>query len=363
METIAIIGAGASGLACMNILNQTKQYDILVLEQSLKSARKILASGNGRCNVSNKNMDISFYNTTSPLIQEIISDFDIYHFFDCLSLKLREEGDLIYPYSLSSLSVKNALLKQADGISLIEQCEVIDIKKEKQYGLITNQGVYFADKVVIATGSPASDLSVNHNLDMLKKMKVACLPFVESLVQLKTKEVYKSLKGLRVKGIAKLYDHHTFIDQKKGEILFTDYGLSGICIMQLSRYLDHVKKPVIHLDLLPDLEKKDLDHYHEDGLFHEKLAKLLQEKQLYAKNLVFHVNGTMGIKKAQVCHGGVCLDEVDESLQLKKYPGIYVCGEALDVDGDCGGYNLHFAFASGTHVAKHIIGESYVKDK
>ncbi|MGN1182988.1 MAG: NAD(P)/FAD-dependent oxidoreductase, partial [Faecalibacillus sp.] len=188
METIVIIGAGASGLACMNILNQTQRYNIIVLEQSNKPGRKILASGNGRCNVSNKEMSHHFYNTSSTLIKKIIEEFDIIAFFDDLSLKLRYEGNLIYPYSLSSLSVKNALLKNSKHISLIEQCEVLQIKHGKQYQLITSNGIYQADKVVVASGSPASLLSGQHNLDMLKKLKVKCAPFTPSLVQLKTKQ-------------------------------------------------------------------------------------------------------------------------------------------------------------------------------
>lgn len=363
METIAIIGAGASGLACMNILNQTKQYNIIVLEQSNKSARKILASGNGRCNVSNKNIDISAYNTDNTIIKNIIEHFNVQQFFDLLSLKLRYEGNLIYPYSLSSQSVKNALMKNINDVSLIEECEVLQIKKEQQYKIITTRGVYFADKIVIATGSPANHLSGKHNLDMLKKLKVKCIPFTPSLVQLKTKQVYKTLKGLRIKGIAQLYDDEQLIDQKNGEILFTDYGLSGICIMQLSRYLKDVNQPVIHLNLLPDLNEKEIQKYGMNGLFHEKLSKLLQEKNINPRNMIFSVIDTMGIEKAQVCHGGVCLDELDDDLQLKKYSNIYVCGEALDVDGDCGGYNLHFAFASGEYVARKIIGENYVKNK
>lgn len=357
METIVIIGAGASGLACMNILNQTKQFNIIVLEQSNKPARKILASGNGRCNVSNKNINISAYNTDNAFIKDIIDHFDIHQFFDTLSLKLRYEGDLIYPYSLSSQSVKNALMNNMNDISLIEECEVLQIKKEKSYKIITNHGVYFADKIVIATGSPANHLSGIHNLNMLKKLKVKCIPFTPSLVQLKTKPVYKALKGLRVKGIAKLYDDYQLIEEKAGEILFTDYGLSGICIMQLSRHIKNVKKPIIQLDLLPDLDKEDIQKYGVNGLFHEKLAVLLQEKSVEPKNMRFSIIDTMGIEKAQVCHGGVSLDELDSDLQLKKYSGIYVCGEALDVDGDCGGFNLHFAFASGTYVARKIIGE------
>lgn len=363
METITIIGAGASGLACMNILNQTKQYNIIILEQSNKPARKILASGNGRCNVSNKNIDISAYNTNNTLIKRIIDHFDIQNFFDKLSLKLRYEGNLIYPYSLSSQSVKNALMKNMNDVSLIEECEVLQIKKEQQYKIITTQGVYFSDKIVIATGSPANHLSGTHNLDMLKNLKVQCLDFTPSLVQLKTKPAYQSLKGLRVKGIAQLYDQGRLIDEKTGEILFTDYGLSGICIMQLSRYVKDLNKPIIQLDLLPDLNEEDIQKYGIEGLFHEKLARLLQEKNINPKNMNFTVIDTMGIEKAQVCHGGVRLDEIDHHLQLKKYPGVYVCGEALDVDGDCGGFNLHFAFASGDYVARKIIGEKHAKNK
>lgn len=363
METITIIGAGASGLACMNILNQTKQYNIIILEQSNKPARKVLASGNGRCNVSNKNIDISAYNTDNLLIKKIINDFHIQRFFDELSLKLRYEGALVYPYSLSSLSVKNALMKNINDVSLIEECEVLQIKKEKQYKIMTTKGIYFSDKIVIATGSPANHLSGTHNLDMLKKLKIKCFDFTPSLVQLKTKPVYKSLKGLRVKGIARLYDGQQLIDERTGEILFTDYGLSGICIMQLSRYVKDLKKPVIQLDLLPDLNEESIQKYGMTGLFHEKLAKLLQEKKINPKNMNYDIVETMGIEKAQVCHGGVSLDEIDHHLQLKKYPGIYVCGEALNVDGDCGGFNLHFAFASGDYVARMLIGDKHVKNK
>mgnify|MGYP003495687205 CR=1 FL=1 len=328
METIVIIGAGASGLACMNELVKTNKYNIIVLEQSNKAARKILASGNGRCNVSNLNMDIKYYNHQDPLIEKLIKEFDVVNFFKQFSLKLRYEKNLVYPYSLSSLSVKNALMKNMDNVSYIDNCEVLAIKKAKTYEIITTNGHYQADKIVIATGSPAS------------------------LVQVKTKPVFKALKGQRVKGIAMLYDQNQLIEKQTGEIMFTDYGLSGICIMQLSRYLDRLKNPKLVLNLLPDIEKEEFQHYGLEGFFHEKIVQVFKEKNIDPQYMEIKILDTMSIEKAQVCHGGVSLKEVDENLQLKKYPGIYVCGEALDVDGDCGGYNLHFAFASGVHVAK-----------
>lgn len=354
METIVIIGAGASGLACMNELNKENKYNILLLEQSNKAARKILASGNGRCNVSNLDMDIKYYNHQNPLIESIIKEFDIVDFFKQFSLKLRFEKNLVYPYSLSSLSVKNALMKNMNNISYIDNCEVLSIKKEKTYEIITTNGHYQADKIVIATGSPASHLSGQNNLKMLEKMNISLIPYTPSLVQLKTKPVFKSLKGQRVKGIAMLYDENQLIEKQIGEIMFTDYGLSGICIMQLSRYLNKLKKPKLILNLLPDISKEELEQYGLEGFFHEKIVSVFKEKNIDPQHLEVKIIETMPIDKAQVCHGGVSLKEVDDTLQLRKYPGIYVCGEALDVDGDCGGYNLHFAFASGVHVAKAI---------
>lgn len=354
METIIIIGAGASGLACANELNKTKKYNIILLEQSNKAARKILASGNGRCNVSNLKMEIEYYNCQESWLEKLIKEFDIVKFFNGLALKLRYENNLIYPYSLSSLSVKNALMNDLDDIAYIDECEVKNIKVDKQYQVITNKGIYQGDRIVIATGSPANQLSGNHNLDMLDDLDIKIKPFTPSLVQLKTKSVYKALKGQRVKGEAYLYDDKQLIAKQVGEVMFTDYGLSGICIMQLSRFLDKVKKPRIVLNLLPDISEDDYNLYGLKGLFHEKIANYFIDNKVNARNIEFRVVDTMSIDKAQVCHGGVDLKEIDEKLQLKKYPGIYVCGEALDVDGDCGGYNLHFAFASGCHVAKVI---------
>lgn len=359
METVVIIGAGASGLACASLLSRYSSYDIIILDQANKVARKVLASGNGRCNVSNENMDIKYYNTNHPVIQNIIDNFDIKDFFDDLKLKLRCDNHLYYPYSLSSLSVKNALVRSLNNVSIILETEVKDIVVQKQYHIKTNQGIYKADKVVIATGSPASHLSGCHNLEMLKTLNVKMIPFQESLVQLKTKQIYHSLKGLRVKCQATLLCNQKRIDEKKGEVLFTDYGLSGICIMQLSRYFINLKGKIqVVLDLLPDDNLDEiLQCYDYQGLFHEKLAHVIKNKHIDVKAWSFDIVGTRGIENGQVCHGGVSLDDIDENLQLQKYPNIYIIGEALDVDGDCGGYNLHFAFASGHHVAKKLIEE------
>lgn len=354
METIIVVGGGASGLVAAGILSQSDNYDVIILDQASKLARKVLASGNGRCNLSHTPITMDHYSTNHPLITKIVKEFDVVEFFKKNKMMVRYDHELIYPYSLSSLTVKNTLLSALKDVSIITDCTVYQIIKNNQYEVKTNQGTYYGDKVIIASGSPASELSGVHNLDMLKDFSIKIIPFKESLVQLETKPVYKSLKGQRVKCKASLYDHNKKIDEVSGEVLFTDYGLSGICIMQLSRHIYRLKQPVIHLDLLPEYDLSLLKDYQIEGLYHEKVAKVIIEKQLNIKDLSFKVEKSHGMKHAQVCHGGVSLDEIDHHLQLKKYPGIYVIGEALDVDGDCGGYNLHFAFASGEYVARAI---------
>lgn len=189
-----------------------------------------------------------------------------------------------------------------------------------------------------------------------------------SLVQIKTMPAYPKLKGVRIKCQASLYIEEKLIESQTGEVLFTDQGLSGICIMQLSRLLpDNYRKAEISLDLLDDfdeIEVKNLleqrlqkyNNYYLEGIFNDKLAKVLINVE-NLKDVRFKVLKTYGYQKAQVMRGGVSLEEVNENLECLKYPGIYIAGEVLDVDGDCGGYNLHFAFASGYHIAKTILNK------
>lgn len=365
MATTVIIGAGASGLLCGHELADSK-HNVIILEQSNKAGRKILASGNGRCNLSNTNLDMYFYNTNDKRIETIIHDFDAKRYFNQLGLLTRQVGTLLYPYSNQSLTVKNALMNNFDQLALIEECQAIDIiKKDNGYLVKTTKGSYECDNIVIATGSPASLLSGENNYDLIKILDLKMTKLYPSLVQLKTKPSYPNLKGVRVKGKVSLLADNKVIESQTGEVLFSDKGLSGICIMQLSRLLPRIKGKVeISLDLLPEFKNEELvlflkqrkeqfGNYYLEGIFNDKLAKvLINVKDL--KDIRFLVKETFDYTKAQVMSGGVSLDEVDENLECIKYPDIYLAGEVLDVDGDCGGYNLHFAFASGYHIAKTI---------
>lgn len=366
MNTTIIIGAGASGLLCGHELAKTGE-NVIILEQSNKSGRKILASGNGRCNLSNTDLQMKYYNTDDWRIAAIINNFDAKKYFEKIGVLVRQNGKLLYPRSNQSLTVKNALMNNYNNVALIENCEALKITKQgKGYVVTTTLGDYYGDNIVIATGSPASLLSGKNNYDLVKQLGLKITKLYPSLVQLKTKPAYRSLKGVRVKCVAHLYVDKQLIESQEGEVLFSENGLSGICIMQLSRLLPHYQGiKEISLDLMPDYGQKELadllqkrrqdfNDYYLAGIFNDKLAKVL-ENVANLKDWRFLIKDTYGIEKAQVISGGVSLEEVNENLEVNKYPNIYLTGELLDIDGDCGGYNLHFAFASGCHVAKTII--------
>lgn len=370
MKTIVIIGAGAAGLACASKLSiEQVEANIIVLEQFNRSGRKLLASGNGRCNISNRDMDCSHYNTFHPTVAKILATFDPVVFFGRLGMFTKYEGNLLYPYSNQALTVKNALLHSMHNVSIIEECFVKKvIPQNSQYQIKTSQGNYLADYVVIATGSCASMLSGKDNYDIVKELGLKMVPLYPSLVQLKTAPAYKQLKGVRTKCAVSLYVEKQCIETVRGELLFNETGVSGICVMQLSRhyykFLD--KEVTLHIDLLPDYSKeevkamikerqKTLKSIYLAGIFNNKLATLLEVlPSVDYKDWCFQVVGTKDFTNAQVMHGGVDLSQVNENLECKNYPNLYIVGEVLDVDGDCGGYNLHFAFGSGCHVAKNI---------
>lgn len=372
MKTTIIIGAGASGLLCGCELAKHDE-NVIILEQSNKSGRKILASGNGRCNLSNLDLALSHYNTDDKKIANIIGYFDAREYFESIGVMVKANGKLLYPRSNQSLTIKNALMNNFDNVALIENCQALKITKQQDgYLVTTNLGKYHGDNIVIATGSKASGLSGTNNYDLVNQLGLQITKLAPSLVQLKTNPHYRQLKGVRIKCLASLLVDGKVIERQDGEVLFNEAGLSGICIMQLSRLLPHYQgKKEISLDLMPDFSyhelldylsrrKKQFGDYYFAGIFNDKLAKIIPEID-NIKDWRFKIIATGGFDKAQVTSGGVSLQEVDENLESYQYPNLYLTGELLDVDGDCGGYNLHFAFASGYHVAKTILKKNEVE--
>ncbi len=368
---IAIIGAGASGLVAG--LCASKNNDVTIYCADEKIGKKILVTGNGRCNLTNTQGFDTAYNQDVSKFFEKISNLDIIKFFNNLGLEIYvDEEGRVYPLSNSAQSVvevlTNALAK--DNVNIKFE-KVEDIKIDNRFNVITNLSNEEYDKVIIATGS--------ENV-LLDKMKIKYKPFSPSLVALKTKENTKELSGLRLTNVKVTLD----VDNKKytefGEVLFKDKGLSGICIFNISAYLARKNNfnAKIYIDLLPKftyenvvimltnrlkLNFKNISEFM-TGLFNKKINKYLLKnlnldeqkniKELNSniiekiakiiKNLPFNVVGYY--ENYQVKSGGVRLCDLTENFEYKEIKNLYFIGEVVDVDGLCGGYNLSWAFVS-----------------
>lgn len=388
MQKMIIIGAGASGVYLSILMKQSFKEDmeVIVLEQNSSPLKKLLATGNGRCNLSNTDMSIHYYQSDClSYVDSIIHSFDMEKAMNDLGVLCVKQGSLIYPRTLQALTVKNVMMELAEnlGVVFLYDQEVIKIKVASQYIVETKTQKFHGDYVVLAMGSEAGKLSgiETSRYDILKALNLSVVKTVPSLVQMKTKPVYKELKGVRVKGTLTLYENHEIKHVEKGELLFTDYGLSGIAVMQLSSFIEEEHQYDIEIDMFDDISeknfneyivqrlKKDYNHFYE-GLVNTKLASFFEKRQMndvqvivdHLKHMRFHIQGLQSFENAQVMKGGLSLKEVDQTLEIKKYPRMYAIGEILNVAGMCGGYNLHFALSSAFCVKRAIEGKNYVKD-
>ena len=384
---IIIIGAGASGIVtAINAKNENNR--VILLEKNDRIGKKLLATGNGRCNYTN--MNLSEKNYSSPdFVKRTLEDFsneDLINYFRILGLESTLDGNRVYPISLKANSVLNILIYWLDkkGIEVKTNSQVKEIKKTKKgYEVITNEETLRADVVVAAFGGKAMPASGSDGVsfEILKKMGIRVTDLKPALTQLKLESKYlKHLSGTKVIGRARLLRGEKVIDEREGEILFTNYGISGPPILDMS--VNTKEGDIIEVPLINNLKEDSIDMVYNryymfpDFSLEEFLMGLVDKKFIHyivdsldmdkntAMNMIsmgdfekiiglllksrFKVTGNTGFKNAQVTRGGVSLDEVSlENYEAKKYKDLYIIGEALDIDGDCGGYNLHFAFGCG----------------
>ena len=363
---VVIIGGGASGIACA-IKTKLNNPDIgvVVIEHLDAPCKKIYATGNGRCNITNKNAE-SFETTKS--------------FFDSIGLVMRESSEgRMYPHSNQAASVVDTMLSACKrlGVEIITECQTLKIEKsEKQFCVVTNKGVFSGDVLVLATGGKAqSSLGSDGSGYKLAKAfghKISALS--PALVQLKSpNKSCRALKGIRAKCNVKLEINGQIVGEEFGEVLFTEYGLSGIVIMDLSKFVcDEKLKSGEHrctaiIDFVPEMsEEQLLCHYITfstfEGILPAKLCAVLsrqadndgEKMAKYIKNWRLIVNGTKGYDYAQITKGGVELGELDESNQSKLCENLYIIGELTDNQFQCGGFNLDYAFSSAVKAANKI---------
>ncbi|MCI5918644.1 MAG: NAD(P)/FAD-dependent oxidoreductase [Roseburia sp.] len=401
---VLIIGGGASGLVAA-ISAARCGAKTVILEHMDRVGKKILATGNGKCNYTNSKQGITKYRGDDPaFVLPVFEQFgfeETVTFFEDLGISPKIKNGYYYPASEQAASVLDVLRMELSyqKVAIETDCTITSISKKKDgFEVSTNLGCFCAKKILFSTGLKASPKSGSDGsaIPYIEKLGHHFADIVPALVQLQGKQpFFKALAGIRAEIQANLYINGAFSTSESGELQLTDFGVSGIPIFQLSRFaskaLKQKKEVYILLDFQPSLGKKALKQLLSErmhlfgknktaeesliGLFHKKLipvllkesqialhvpAKDVTESQLDVlsntiKKLRVDVIGTKSFEQAQVCAGGVKTAEIDaKTLESKVVPGVYFAGEVIDIDGTCGGYNLQWAWSSGYVAGKHM---------
>ena len=397
-----IIGGGAAGLMAA-ITAAENGAGVTILEHMPRVGKKILSTGNGKCNLTNLDMRPDCYRCgTADFPMTAIGRFsvaDTVSFFRRLGVVVTDRNGYVYPASGQAQTVLDALREKAEslGIRIVTECRPETVERDGTgFCVRTSCGAFQGDFLILAAGSKAAPAtgSDGSGYDLAASLGHKIVKPLPALVQLKCRgDFFRSIAGVRTEAEVSLYtagkhgELGDLLASDRGELQLTDYGISGIPVFQVSRYaseaLDRKKRVLAVLDFFPSLKDEELfsllkeqrmylsDRKAEgflNGIFHKKLAALflkaagilgeemagrLSDKKLLAaaeliKRTVVEVTAANSFDKAQVCMGGVRVKDVDPcTMESRLVPGLYFAGEILDVDGICGGYNLQWAWSSG----------------
>lgn len=395
---VGVIGAGFSGFV-VSILLKRKGIDVLLIEHTDSPLKKVLSTGAGKCNYTNKVQDENKYFPKEAF--EIIKKFDhqeAIKFFDSVGIIPLYKENYVYPSSEQAKSIRDVLVLEAKSLQLeiLYNEKIIDIFEKDRFLLSFESGRELEfDKLIFATGSKAFSKSGSDGsaLKLLKKLKIRYNEFYPALLGLaaKEKKFLKTSHGVRQKAKAKLFVSNELIQEDFGEIQFVENRISGIPIFNLSaranKEIKSGKEVYIELDLLKDVEDKikfleermkltSLKTAKDLGLgfINDKLFKAILnragikeelKKEEFSKKdievlasllnkLRFNILYTEDFEKAQVCTGGVPFFDLDDNLEHEKLRNLYFVGEIVDVDAICGGYNLQWGFSSASVVSSSI---------
>lgn len=358
MKKVAIIGAGALGIVTAIMLKDN--FEVTLIEKNNKIGKKILASGNGKCNFTNVSDIEGKYN--NEYATNIVKSFDsskTLEFFTKLGLVYKiDEENRVYPLSESSATVLDVLKCHLKGVKILLDSKVKQIKSldngvEICYS--NNQEIY--DYVVCASGSIASNLGSEAAYDYLKDYGVQISDLKSSLSSLFIKENLSEISGVRARCLVTLYKENNPIYKESGEVLFKDDSLSGIVIFNISSIMNREKGNYsVGINLV-----SDAINYNSSidlrGVLHPKMYQYVLKNNIKdITDLKFNVIKSAKFENAQVISGGVKIEELNNDLSLKQDKRIYLGGEVIDCDGMCGGYNLQFAFSCA-----YVISESIKK--
>ena len=389
MKNIAIIGGGMSGLVAAITASNNKDNRITIYERQKDIGSKILITGNGKCNICNKRVAEGGHYTSSELdrLEELSRGFDsdkLITFFEELGLCLKEKDGYYYPVSNQAKSVYQVLqnaVKKA-GIKVITDKYIDKIDKDGD-GYKIDGGHY--DAVVLACGGRAGVYKENafSGRELIKGLELKSSRTFPALTGAICKGDYTLLKGVRIDASVKMIADGRFIKEDAGEVQFADYGLSGIPIFNLSSHVPYdYKELYFEVDIFPQTSEEDLSvkldnikarypKYRiinalsgytnmgilgyilkEVGISEDELMENISKGKLhkisaYSKKSIHNMERLRDYKNAQIMAGGILLSEIDNNYMCKHHKNLYITGEALDLNGECGGYNLYFAFESG----------------
>lgn len=400
---IGIIGAGASGMAAALAAAENPEVEVLVLERQSRVGRKLLATGNGRCNLTNLHALEGGYHGESPdFSKEALTRFspeETLAWFRSLGLyTVAEPSGRVYPYSDQANSVVDVLRLAMDkpNITLVTGFTVEKIRREPEgFTLGSREDSYFCDKVIVACGGLAGSKlgGTMSGYQLLGKLGHRSTRLRPALVQIKCGwGGVVGLKGVRANCHVKIFRDEALFAQSTGELQFTEMGLSGPVIFEISRDVCFGKGDwEARLDFLPEmspaeleamlLERQQRNFPMEElltGILHNRLGRVLTKAAgiggrqagdltreeigqvcRTVKAFAIPLTEPLGMDSAQVTAGGVLTENfAPQTMESRLVPGLYACGEVLDVDGDCGGYNLQWAWSSGRCAGLHAGKES-----
>lgn len=377
---VAVIGGGAAGMACAAELSVNGSLKIVLIEAADRLGKKLAITGNGQGNVSNEDMSPDHYHGGGKILAEKIACADIYgagSLFNCIFTS--DDRGRVYPAGRQASSLVDSLsftLKER-GVNIILSAHVTSVKKAYELKLSDGR-LISAEYVVLCTGGVAQPVLKNFSPYVLaQNFGHKITELFPSLVQLKTDTRHiKTLKGIRADCRVTASVDGKYEISARGDVIFTDYGISGNAVFSVSPvFSDRLGK--VKIEFLPDVS---VDRIAEDvskksklgypvsellsGTLHNQIGRAIIKRvnssdplaiAKAVKNFELDVTGTLGFAYAQVTRGGVRAEEVNSDLQSRIADKLYFAGEVLDVDGDCGGYNLNWAFSSGRFVAENIL--------
>ena len=406
---LLVIGGGASGLTAA-IVAARAGAQVTILEQRESVGKKLLATGNGRCNYTNTDLNVSkFYTAEEAFITDLLETYSatfMLDFFKKLGVLSRERNGYVYPYTDQATTIRDALVSELHALHVtihttttvtrISPIAPHHNSSEHAYIVETNQGKFTAERIILATGGKAG-LPRNASGDgyhLASQLGYPITPLTPALTGLQgAGTFYKKIAGLRVDATVTARINQQELGSDTGEVQLTDYGISGIPVFQISRLISqalaqHTKQVEVVINFLPRYTTIEMEHLIQqrlavlggrtmqefvNGIFKDKLGRFLLEtaripSTILAKDVTpnqwkhflhtcmeFRISiiGVNDFAKAQVTAGGIPLSSFTSHLESKTHPGLYVTGELLDVDGICGGYNLHFAWATGILAGTH----------